>query len=109
MWQLSTEYAPCYRATTRTRSNTLLASLKVVRSVRRMLACVFFVGDGKLRRAGSSAPYNPAADDARRNTRRVLGPVQLQPATPNPAVSFPAVGCYESHPVGAGTVRSAQE
>ena len=109
MWQLSTECAPCFRATTLTRSNTLPASLKVARIVRRMLACAFFVGEGELRRVVSSAPRNPAADDARRNTRRVLGPVQLRLATPNPAVASPAVGCYESDPVDVITARSAQE
>src|SRR5260370_7878678 len=109
MWQLSTECAPCFRATTRTRSNTLPASLKAARSVRRMLACVFFVGDGKLRQAVSSAPRNPAADDARRNTHRVPGPVQLRLATPHRSISFPVVGCYESHSVGVVTARLARE
>jgi hypothetical protein len=67
--QLSIEYALCLRATTRTRSNTLAASLKVARSVRRIPACVLFVGDGKLRRAVSS--YSPAVTGVRRNTHRV--------------------------------------
>src|ERR1700728_16230 len=109
MWPLSTECAPCFRATTRTRSNTLPASLKVVPSVRRMPACAFFVGDGKLRRAVSLAPHSRAADDARRNTHRVPGQVRLRLATLNPAVSFPVVGCYESHSVGAVTARLARE
>src|ERR1700683_1677004 len=109
MWQLSTECAPCPRATTRTRSSTLPASLQVSRSVRRMPACVFFVGVGKLRRAVSSARYSPAADDARPYTHRVLGQVQRRIARTNLAVSSPVVGCYESHSVGVVTARLAQE
>src|SRR5580658_10839891 len=100
MRQLSTECAPCFRAMTRTRSSTLPASLlKLAPSVRRMPACVLFVGAATLRRAVASAPYSPAADDARQNTHRVPGPTQPRLATPNPAVSFPAAGCYESDPV----------
>src|SRR4029077_11534685 len=109
MWQLSTKCTPCFRATTRTRSNTLPASLKVARIGRRMPTCVLFVGDGELRRAVSSALCSPAADDARRSTHRVPGQVQLRLPTPNPAVSFPVVGCSESHSVGVVTARLAQE
>src|SRR5260370_35295923 len=74
-----------------------------------MPACVLFVGDGNLRRAVSSAPYSPAADDARRNTHRVPGPVQLRLATLNPAVSFAVVGGYESVPVGVVTAPLSRE
>src|ERR1700731_2726781 len=68
-----------------------------------------FVGGWKVRRAVSSAPYNPVVVGARRNTHRAAGPVRPQPATATPAASSAATGGCETDPTGVATARLTRE
>ncbi len=66
---------PCHRVVVVNAGRSPSASPDAERSVQRMPAWLPSVGGWVLRRAVSSAPYNPAVAGARRRTRRVAGPV----------------------------------
>ena len=95
---LSIECASCCQSRTRTRSRTPAPSPDARRSVPRMPAWLPSFGGSEFRRAASSAPYSPAAEDEPPNTRRVAGPVPPQPATASPAASSDADGYLGTAP-----------
>src|SRR5579872_3573331 len=105
----STGFASCSRPRTRTRPHILRVVRATAPPIPRMLAWLLPAERSETRRGVASASYSPTVADARRDTRRVVGPVRPQPATAIPEALSAAAVYFEIAPTGVAVARLVLE